>query len=108
MSTPEFWSDTREGYMDKKQKKSLKRAQKQKKRKEDSRQEQERVAGQLSMFERLPKSCSSCDCPFPKTRDAHMAWQVTVRTKEQLVRLFCPSCQELAKQIGGKKNTDEV
>lgn len=92
--------------MDKKQKKKLKRAAKKKKDKAQAKKQQEQLAKQINMFDKLPESCSACSKTFPKTREAHMSWRVTVRNKEQTVRLFCPDCQEKAKNI--MENNNEI
>jgi len=85
--------------MDKRHKKKLKRAAKKKHTKAKAQQQQEKMSKQMNMFDRLPKTCSACAKEFPKTREAHMTWKVTVRNKEQQVRLFCPDCLEKAKQL---------
>ena len=92
--------------MDKKHKKKLKRNAKKKKEKAIAQDVQNKIKKQMNMFDRLPKTCSACNKEFPKTREAHMAWQVVVRNKEQQVRLFCPECQEQAKKL--VENNNEV
>ncbi len=83
--------------MDKKHKKKLKRAAKKKKEKAAAEEVQVKIKKKMGMFSRLPESCSACQKHFPKTREAHMTWQVVVR--EENVRLFCPECQEKAKKV---------
>ena len=91
--------------MDKRQKKKLKRAAKKKKDKAQAQQQQDKLKKQMNMFDRLPETCSACVKVFPKTREAHMSWRVTVRNKEQQVRLFCPDCLDKAKQlVEGEEN----
>lgn len=90
----------------KKQKKKLKRAAKKKKDKAQAQQQQEQLAKQMNMFDRLPEACSACGEDFPKTREAHMSWRVTVRNKEQTVRLFCPECINKAKEF--VENNNEI
>ena len=92
--------------MDKKHKKKIKRAAKKKKEKAIAQDVQSKIKKQMNMFDRLPKTCSACSKEFPKTREAHMAWQVVVRNKEQQVRLFCPECQQKAKKL--VENNNEV
>ncbi len=92
--------------MDKKHKKKLKRAAKKKKDKAQSKQQQEHVKKQMNMFDRLPESCDACGKKFPKTREAHMSWRVTVRNKEQTVSLFCPDCTNKTKEF--LENNNEV
>ena len=91
--------------MDKKHKKKLKRAAKKKKEKAAADETQTKIKKQMGMFSRLPKECSACQMEFPKTREAHMTWQVVVRSN-QTVRLFCPECQEKAKKL--VENNNEV
>ena len=91
--------------MDKKHKKKIKRAAKKKKAKSAAQESQAKLKKQMNMFDRLPETCSACAKVFPKTREAHMTWKVTVRNKEQQVRLFCPDCLEKAKQlVEGEEN----
>ena len=92
--------------MDKKHKKKIKRAAKKKKDKAITQEAQNKMKKQLGMFDRLPSKCSACAKKFPKTREAHMTWQVVVRNQEQQVRLFCPECQEKAKN--SVENNNEV
>jgi hypothetical protein len=92
--------------MDKKHAKKIKRDKKKKKEKRLAAEQQEQLAKQMNMFDRLPDSCSACKKIFPKTREAHMSWRVTVKNDKQEVRLFCPSCQELATKIA--KEQDEI
>ena len=92
--------------MDKRQKKKLKRAAKKKKEKAQTQRQQDYLKKQINMFDRLPETCNACTKAFPKTREAHMTWKVTVRNKEQQVRLFCPDCLEKAK--AAVENSNEV
>lgn len=92
--------------MDKKQKKKLKRAVKKKKTQAAVQQAETKLKKQMNMFDRMPATCSLCKAPFPRTREAHMAWRVTVRNAEQEVRLFCPECQKKPKELA--ENNNEV
>ncbi len=92
--------------MHKKQARKIKRAKKKKKEKKLVTEQQRRVTNQMNMFDRMPATCSACSEVFPKTREAHMTWKVTVRNKEQQVRLFCPACLEKAKELA--ENNNEV
>ena len=92
--------------MDKRHKKKRKRLVKKKKAKAKAEAHQEKVQKQMGMFDRLPKVCSACTKEFPKTREAHMTWRVVVRNEKQQVRLFCPECQERAKELA--ENNNEV
>jgi hypothetical protein len=90
--------------MDKKHAKKVKRSKKKKKEKKRADEQQQRLIKQMNMFDRMPDACSACKKDFPKTREAHMAWRVVVRNEEQQVRLFCPSCQELATKMAEEQN----
>ena len=92
--------------MDKKHKKKLRRAVKKKKEKTAAQEAQNKMKKQMGMFDRLPKTCSACNKEFPKTREAHMTWRVEVNNKKQQVKLFCPECQQKAKEL--VENNNEV
>ena len=92
--------------MDKKQKKKLKRTAKKKKDKAAAEEFESKLKSQMNMFDRMPKECSACGKDFPRTRDAHLSWQIMAWTDPPKVRLFCPECQEKAKKL--VENNDEV
>ena len=92
--------------MDKKQKKNLRRAAKKKKDKAASQENKSKMKKQMGMFDMLPEKCSTCEKEFPKTREAHMTWQVVVKSKEKKVWLYCPECQQKAKEL--MESNDEV
>ena len=92
--------------MDKKHKKKLKRSAKKKKEKAAAAEVQNKMKKQVGMFERLPGRCSTCEKHFPKTREAHMTWRVVVKTEKEKVWLFCPECQQKAKEV--VENNNEV
>ena len=93
--------------MNKKHKKKLKRAAKRKKEKafaQETELVQNKMKKQMGVFDRLPEDCSTCEKDFPKTREAHMTWRVVVKTEKEKVWLFCPDCQEKAKELVEKQN----
>jgi len=90
--------------VDKKQKKKLKRAAKKKKETAIAREAQHKINKQMGMFDKLPGECSACKKHFPKTQEAHNTWRVVVKYDKQQVRLFCPSCQELASNLAESNN----
>ena len=92
--------------MDKKHKKNLKRSAKKKKEKILAQEAQVKLKKQMGMFDRLPKTCSTCEKDFPMTREAHMSWRVVAKTEKEKVWLFCPDCQEKAKEL--VENNNEV
>lgn len=58
------------------------------------------MAQQISMFENLGDECSACDKPFDKKSKEQVAtWNVVVREKEKIVRLYCPQCWEMANNL---------
>ena len=89
---------------DKKHQKKIKRAKKKKKEKAQAQETQQRLTKQMNMFDRLPEACDTCEKDFPKTREAHMSWRVVVKTEKEKVWLFCPDCQEKAKELVEKQN----
>ena len=61
----------------------------------------------IGMFELLPDQCSACLAPYDK-KDKKMVttWNVVVREKEKIVRLYCPTCWNTAKRVI-KENTGD-
>ena len=58
---------------------------------------QKELKKKMNMFDRLPDECSACLDPFDKKdREMVMSWRVVVREEESIVRLYCPSCWEMA------------
>ena len=48
---------------------------------------------QLTMFGKLGEQCSTCEKPFDKkSKEQVTTWNVVVREKEKIVRLYCPEC----------------
>jgi len=92
--------------VDKKHKKKLRRATKKKKEKAVAQDAQNKMKKQMGMFDRLPDDCSACEKSFPKTREAHSTWRVVVKAEKEKVWLFCPDCQQRAKQL--VENNNEI
>jgi hypothetical protein len=90
--------------MDKKHQKKIKRAKKKKKEKAQAHEMQQRLTKQINMFDNLPDVCNTCKVDFPRTREAHMSWRVVVKTEKEKVWLFCPDCQQKAKELVEKQN----
>ena len=58
---------------------------------------------QISLFGKLPDHCLTCDAPFDKkNKSMVMSWNVVVREKEGIVRLYCPDCWSKARKIAEK------
>ncbi len=54
----------------------------------------------MNMFDKLPDECSVCDEPFDKkNRDMVNSWNVVVRTRQEVVRLYCPACWKKATDV---------
>ena len=54
---------------------------------------EKKMAKKLMMFDILEDSCAACDKPFDKKSKEHATtWNVVVREKEKVVRLYCPEC----------------
>tara|TARA_R100000278_G_scaffold45957_1_gene39997 strand:- start:466 stop:744 length:279 start_codon:yes stop_codon:yes gene_type:complete len=92
--------------MDKKHRKKLKRKAKAKSLKQKSEEAQKKLQKRINLFEKLPEQCSACNKTFPKTKESHMTWKVVVRSKNEMVRLFCPACQDKVTGLVGEQ--DEV
>ncbi len=53
----------------------------------------------MFLFNKLPNECSACTKEFDKKdRDMVSSWNVVVRSDEQQVRLYCPSCWKAAQK----------
>ena len=55
---------------------------------------------QLMMFDKLEDECAACKKPYDKKSKEHaMTWNVVVREKEDVVRLYCPECWDKANEL---------
>ena len=78
------------------QKRKIKRRQQQQARK----RVQNEMAQKMGMFDRMPDECGACKQAFDKQdREMVTTWNVVVREKEKVVRLYCPTCWDKAKEI---------
>ena len=54
----------------------------------------------LGLFDKIPKECLTCHKEFDKKdKQMVMRWNVIVREKEGIVRLYCPECWDKATQF---------
>ena len=54
----------------------------------------------LGLFDLLPEDCMVCMAPFDKkNKEQVMTWNVVVREKEKVVRVYCPTCWGKAKKL---------
>ena len=65
----------------------------------------------LGLFDLIPKDCMICHAQFDKTnREMVTTWHVTVREKEKIVRVYCPTCwskaEKLINELGTKQNEE--
>lgn len=62
----------------------------------------------LGLFELLPEDCMVCMAPFDKrNKEQVMSWNVVVREKERVVRVYCPTCWGKAKQLIDELKIDD-
>tara|TARA_Y100001963_G_C6564416_1_gene345896 strand:- start:16 stop:294 length:279 start_codon:yes stop_codon:yes gene_type:complete len=66
----------------------------------------------INMFSSLGDECISCQKPFDKTsKEQVFSWYVVVREDKNQVRLYCPTCWEMAEkataQVMGGQNEDQ-
>jgi hypothetical protein len=60
----------------------------------------EELESKIALFGKLPDECLTCQKPFDKKdREMVMSWTVIVKEKEEQVRLYCPSCWEMAQEM---------
>ena len=58
------------------------------------------LSEKIFLFEQMPDECSACIKPFDKTdKEMVKLWNVVVREKENIVRLYCPDCWSKAIEI---------
>ena len=67
---------------------------------------------QLLMFDKLPDNCLACEKEFDKKSKEHaLTWSVVVREQEGVVRLYCPDCwgmaRDLVKQVQENEQSKE-
>jgi bacterioferritin-associated ferredoxin len=75
-------------------------------RKEAKRAKKE-MKQQLTMFDKIGTECAACQEPFDRKSKEHaMTWNVVVREKEEIVRLYCPECWAKANKIIEEFNND--
>jgi len=68
--------------------------------------ENKELAEKIMLFNKMPDECLVCEAPFDKKdKEMVMSWNVVVREKQQIVRIYCPRCWENAQEI--LKNTFE-
>jgi len=60
---------------------------------------EDELAEKMFLFNKLPDECSACTKAFDKRdRDMVSSWSVVVRSDEQQVRLYCPTCWKAAQK----------
>ena len=60
----------------------------------------EELESKMALFGKLPDECLTCQKPFDKKdREMVMSWTVIVKEKKEQVRLYCPSCWEMAQEM---------
>ena len=60
----------------------------------------EELESKIALFAKLPDECLTCQKPFDKKdREMVMSWTVIVKEKKEQVRLYCPSCWEMAQDM---------
>ncbi len=58
------------------------------------------LSEKIFLFNQLPDECLTCAEPFDKkNKQMVMEWNVVVREKEKIVRLYCPDCWSKAKKL---------
>ncbi len=58
------------------------------------------IKRKMTMFGMLGDECNMCQKPFDKKSKEHATtWNVVVREKEEVVRIYCPDCWGSAMKI---------
>ena len=59
-----------------------------------------KMVEQMSMFGSLGDECAACQKSFDKKSKEHVStWNVVVKEKEKIVRLYCPECWDKANKL---------
>ena len=54
----------------------------------------------MGLFNKIPDMCLTCNKKFDKkNKEMVMSWNVVVREKQGIVRLYCPECWDKATQF---------
>ena len=78
-------------------------------RRRKKKQAEKDMQEKLGLFDKLPDNCSACEKVYDKKdKEMVMTWNVVVREKEEIVRLYCPSCWSMAKDLIEKVIKDEA
>ena len=73
-----------------------------------SKKKKSELEQKLGLFELLPEECMVCMKPFDKKdKEQVKSWNVVVREKQRVVRVYCPTCWDKAKQLLGELNLDD-
>ena len=79
---------------------SLKRKLERNQEKKNKKVAEKKMQDQLMMFDKLEGHCAACEKPFDKKSKEHAStWNVVVREKEDVVRLYCPECWDKANKL---------
>ena len=58
----------------------------------------EKLSEKIFQFDQLPEECSACLKEYDKkNKEMAMTWNVVVKDAENVVRLYCPDCWDMAK-----------
>ncbi len=65
-----------------------------------SKQKNTDLERKIGLFDLMPKDCLVCHARFDKTnKEMVKSWNVVVREKEKIVRIYCPTCWNKAKKL---------
>lgn len=81
-------------------------------RRKKKRQSEKDLQEKLGLFDKLSDHCDACERPYDKEdKEMVTTWNVVVREKEEVVRLYCPPCwdkaKEFIKKLKEKSNVQE-
>jgi len=78
----------------------MNRKQRRKAAKEARQSGQEELAAKVALFGKMPDECLTCGKEFDKkNKDMALSWSVVVHGEEEVVRLYCPSCWDMARKL---------
>ena len=79
---------------------SIKRKLKRDKANKNKKNAEKELAVKAALMGKLPEKCLTCESPFDKNNKEQVkSWNVVIREKEEIVRLYCPGCWTKAIEI---------
>ena len=71
--------------------------------------EDKEMAQKVALFGKMSDHCDACMAEFDKTDKKMVStWNVVVREEEEIVRLYCPACWNVATKVAKDYEENET